>query len=219
MELKGKTVLFLGDSITQGGEASCPENIYWQVFGRNTGAHVWADGISGTRIAANQAPEAPGFEHLSRYFASRVPDMPDKADAVVVFGGTNDFNFSDAPLGTMADRKPATFYGALHCLYRALLEKYPTAEIVVMTPTHRCEEDAPVNALGIRTAACLKRYVEAIREVAEYYGLPVLNLYAMGGIQPEVPIIREGFMPDGLHPSDAGHARIASRLAGFLRTL
>ena len=219
MELTNKTVLFLGDSITAGGAPSCPENVYWQVFGRCTGAHVWADGISGTRIATCRRPEEPGQQQLARYFASRVPDMPATADVVVVFGGTNDFGFSDAPLGRMSDREVSTFYGALHCLYRALLEKYPTAEIVVMTPTHRCEENVDSNALNVRSVTNLHGYVDAIREVAEYYGLPLLNLFAMGGMQPRVKIIQETLMPDGLHPNDLGHARIASRLEGFLRTL
>ncbi|MBQ8683409.1 MAG: SGNH/GDSL hydrolase family protein [Clostridia bacterium] len=219
MELKNKTFLFLGDSITEGWGASCLENAYWNVFGRNTGARVWADGIAGTRIAPQYTPEPEGFESFARYFGSRVAAMPDEADVVVVFGGTNDYGHGDAPLGTLADREETTFYGACHCLCVKLLEKYPHAEIVLMTPLHRCNENDPINGRGVRNVTNLKGYVEAIREVAEYYGLPVLNLYAISGIQPEVPVIRENFMPDGLHPNDAGHARVASRLEGFLRTL
>ena len=32
MQLKDKKILFLGDSITEGVGASCPENANWQVF-------------------------------------------------------------------------------------------------------------------------------------------------------------------------------------------
>ena len=219
MELKGKKILFLGDSITEGHGVSCSENIYWQVFGRKTGACVWADGIGGTRIAPQRTPEREGCERFARYFGSRVADMPAEADAVVVFGGTNDFGHGDAPLGQMSDREETSFYGSLHCLYRKLLEKYPTAELVVMTPLHRGGEEDPVNNWGVRNVTNLHGYVQAIREVAEYYGLPLLNLFAMGGMQPRVKIIQETLMPDGLHPNDLGHARIASRLEGFLRTL
>jgi lysophospholipase L1-like esterase len=46
-----------------------------------------------------------------------------------------------------------------------------------------------------------------------------LDLYAVSNLNPELPIIKETFMPDGLHPNDDGHARIASRLEGFLKAL
>lgn len=57
------------------------------------------------------------------------------------------------------------------------------------------------------------------KETARYYSLPVLDLYAVSGIQPEVNIIREMYMPDGLHPNDAGAEIIAKRLMGFLKSL
>ena len=46
-----------------------------------------------------------------------------------------------------------------------------------------------------------------------------MDLYAVSNLNPELPIIKETFMPDGLHPNDAGHSRIASRLEGFLNAL
>ena len=219
MELKGKKVLFLGDSITRGSGTSCEENIYWNVFGRNTGAIVKGYGISGTRIAPQRAPESPGGESYAQYFGSRVEDMDAEADIVVVFGGTNDFGHGDAPLGSMADREETSFYGALHCLYRKLLAKYPTAEIVVMTPLHREGEEDIYRFWGVRGVTDLAGYVQAIREVAEFYAIPVLDLFRMGGITPGLDVLREIYMPDGLHPGDAGAARIASRLEGFLKTL
>lgn len=50
----------------------------------------------------------------------------------------------------------------------------------------------------------LSGYVDIIKEVAGHYGLPVCDLFNESGMQPEVGIIREKYMPDGLHPSDAG---------------
>jgi hypothetical protein len=62
-------------------------------------------------------------------------------------------------------------------------------------------------------------YVEIIKTVAEYYSLPVCDLWAISGLQPNVPIIREKYIPDGLHPNDAGHEIIAERIANFLLAL
>ena len=88
-----------------------------------------------------------------------------------------------------------------------------------MTPLHRLSEDGEVNEIGIRNEAPLSGYVDVIKEVAGFYGLPVLDLFNMSGIQPKVDVIRERYMPDGLHPSDAGAKKIAERLCAFLKAL
>ena len=219
MELKGKKINFLGDSITEGACLNDWNNVYWMQLGRHTGATVRGYGIGGTRIAPRLMPERPGEEGFGQYFGSRVEKMDPDADIVVVFGGTNDFGHGDVPLGTIADRDNTTFYGALHVLYRQLWEKYPAATIVILTPLHRIGEHDPLNEHGHPVIASLKVMSEAIKDVAEYYSFPVLDLYAVSNLNPELPIIKETFMPDGLHPNDEGHARIASRLEGFLKAL
>lgn len=55
--------------------------------------------------------------------------------------------------------------------------------------------------------------------VAGYYAFPVLDLYRVSGMQPSFEVIKEKFMPDGLHPNDDGSKRIAERVLGFLRSL
>ena len=65
----------------------------------------------------------------------------------------------------------------------------------------------------------LKEYVRIIKEVAEYYSLPVIDLWAMSGIQPKVDAIKQKYCPDGLHPNDAGHVLMAERIGNFLEAL
>lgn len=216
MELKGKKLLFLGDSITEGAGTSSIEHVYWRVLGARAGAEVVGYGIGGTRIARQLHPDDP---HRDQHFASRVEGMDPQTDVVVVFGGTNDYGHGDAPLGTMADREDSSFFGALHTLCRKLIERYPAATIVFMTPTHRLDENRAVNEFGVRNVATLGGYAAAVKQVAAYYALPVLDLQAVSGLQPEVPVLRERYMPDGLHPNDAGNALIAERLQNFLQAL
>ena len=212
MDLKNKKVNFLGDSITEGVGVSSPELKYVDVFAREYGAIVRNYGISGTRIA-RQINGDPNNHGCDYDFCLRAPEMDPDADIVVVFGGTNDFGHGDAPFGTMADRTPETFYGACHTLMTTLIERYPTAEIVFMTPLHReCEERE-------EGREPLSSFVRAIKEVAEFYSLPVLDLYAMAGIQPQLEAHKTAFAPDGLHPNDAGAKRVADRLGAFLKAL
>lgn len=217
MDLAGKKIAFLGDSITEGCGTSSLEHTFWNVLGQKTGAQVFGYGIGGTRIAPQRVPSDP---RADQDFISRVDGMIPDADVVVVFGGTNDFGHGDAPFGTRGDQTSETFCGALHLLFTKLYERYPAAQLVVMTPTHRLSEtDSVMNEFGVRRSGNLRAYVQAIRDAAEDFAVPVLDLFRVSGIQPSVPALREAYMPDGLHPNDAGHAKIADKLIGFLQTL
>lgn len=217
MELKGTKINFLGDSITEGAGTSSHDKMYTMLIEREYGAICQNYGIGGTRIARQK--NASAEEKFDRDFVSRVPEMDADADIVVVFGGTNDFGHGDAPIGTMSDRTPYTFYGALHCLYTALIEKYPDVPIVVLTPLHRITEDIPTGDNKPAPVGTLKEYVNIIREVAEYYSLPVLDLFKESGLQPKIPIIQQKYVPDGLHPNDAGNEILAHKIARFLEML
>ncbi len=217
MELKNKKINFLGDSITEGAGVADPKNIYLNVIAEKTGAFVRNYGVSGTRIARKTVPsECLRFDED---FVMRAEKMDPDADIIVVFGGTNDYDHGDAKLGTMSDRTVYTFYGAMHILLESLINKYPEAQIAVMTPLHKLDEKLPVNKAGVKWDIELSGIVEAEKRVAEYYSVPVLDLYAVSGMQPSVGILREKYMPDGLHPNDAGHKKIADKLINFLKLM
>ena len=219
MQLKGAVVNFLGDSITEGVGASKPENRFTDVLAREFALKQANNyGIGGTRIARQIVVTDSPYD---RDFCMRMTEMDRSADAVVVFGGTNDYGHGEAPLGVPADRGPATFYGACHYLMNGLLELYVGKPVVIVTPLHRLEEDNPRGGGSPKplSVAPLSVYRDILLEVAEYYALPVLDLYATSGIQPANPVCKQRLMPDGLHPSDEGHAVIARKIGLFLQTL
>lgn len=211
MNLQGKIINVLGDSITQGHGTSGPEHFYVKVLGDLLGAaEVRNFGIGGTRLARQY-----GADNYPWPFTERYKDMPDDADLVLVFGGTNDYGHGDAPFGDFSDRTNDTYMGACHFLFSELIKKYPAARIVVMTPCQRTGGNNPSAANG----RPLIDYVDAMAEVAAYYSLPVLDLYRKGGICPDIEAHRAMFMPDGLHPNDAGAYRLAETMAVFLQAL
>ena len=215
MELKGKKVNFLGDSITEGGGSSCFDNAYHQVMKRMYGlAEARAYGIAGTRIARQTKPSE--WESFDHDFCERYEAMDDDADIVVVFGGTNDFSNGDAPIGNINDRTPYTFYGALRYLFEGLINKYPSATLVVMTPLHRYNDESSNGNGKPYNFGTLRDYVNAIREVADYYSIPVVDLYATLCMYPAIDAHRRQYTTDGLHPNDTGHRMIAERLGNFL---
>jgi len=222
MNLEGLKINFLGDSITQGLRTKNKEAIYPAVLKREAKLKEARNyGISGTRYALQKGtPERPkdDYEDVNS-FCERFDQMDDDADVVIVFGGTNDYGHGDARLGGFSDRTPDTFYGACHYLFRGLIKKYLGKTIVIMTPLHRLEETRNNGTQKTEGYGTLREYVNIIREVAEYYSLPVLDLYAISGLQPEIDEIREKYIPDGLHPNENGHAVIAHKLKRFLEAL
>lgn len=212
MELNNKKVAVLGDSITFGVGTSGPEALYHAILAKKYGWDLYVDGISGTRIAPQLSPsEEPSFD---KDFISRVKDLPKDADIMIFFGGTNDYGHGDAPFGCWGDTTPDTFCGACYHFMYSLIQHNPDAVYCIMTPLHRITEDELTN-----NNRPLKDYVDIIRRTAEFFALPVLDLYKMSGIQPRVPVIQEKFAPDGLHPSDEGQKILAARLENFLRSI
>ena len=219
MNISGKKIAFLGDSITFGVGASSPDKVYWRLIEEKTGAICQGFGINGTRIAKQIMP-VPDAIHDIKHFITRVDNIDKDTDIIMILGGVNDFAHGDAPLGKMSDRREDTFYGACHLLYTKLIETFPRADIVVMTPLHCADEDREYfNTAGLRQNGRLLDYVNIISEVAAEYSLPVLDLYRISGIQPKINVHRELFMPDGIHPNDAGYEKIAEKIIAFLKSM
>lgn len=220
MELKGKKINFIGDSITEGARVESPENFYPNLLKKSLGlAEARNYGIGGSRIARIHKLEGlPSDED----FVARAERMDPDFDVVVVFGGTNDFGHGNVPLGQMGDTDVYTFYGALRTLCLYLIKNYPTKQIVFMTPLHRLNEELDYNKRledGNPNARPLVDFVNAIREVCELFSIPVLDMFRDSGMPARVWAWCEHYMPDGLHPNDNGQKIIAHKLQKFLENL
>lgn len=219
MILKGAVINFLGDSITQGVGASCIENRFTDVLEREFELKKANNyGISGARIARQKVFTGVPSD---RDYCMRAHEIDENADAVVVFGGTNDFGHGQAPIGLPTDRTPETFYGACHYMMNVLLERFVGKPVLILTPLHRDDEDNPKGSGSFKAedVAPLREYRRILMEVAQHYALPVLDLYAVSGIQPENETCKQRLLPDGLHPSDEGHRLLALKIGNCLKNL
>lgn len=68
------------------------------------------------------------------------------------------------------------------------------------------------NAAGLVQAD----YAIALRDVAGWYGLPVLDLFAESGMTALTVAHKPRLMPDGPHFSPAGYERLVRRIASEL---
>ena len=222
MKLKGKKINFIGDSITEGARVASPDNFYPNILKKSAGlAEARNYGVGGSRIARLPKEKLEGIPS-DEDFNARAERMDPDFDAVVVFGGTNDFGHGNIPLGQMGDTDVYTFYGALRTLCLYLIKNYPDKQIVFMTPLHRLNEELDYNKRkedGNPNARPLVDFVNAIREVCELFSIPVLDMFKDSGMPARVWAWCEKYMPDGLHPNDEGQKIIAHKLQKFLENL
>jgi lysophospholipase L1-like esterase len=224
----------LGDSITYGfiprnadgypGQLDSFAKIAADYFGMEFENH----GIAGSTVAIVDGAEP---------MCERVDLLPEDADVVTFRGGTNDIR-KGVSLGTMTDRDGSTFYGALHVVMSALYKKYMVdkefeaakkTRVVICTPI-KLLDNYYANRQGDGILVNLVPWVNAIKEVANYYSLPVLDFYNLSMINPHlnrtVKGTEEGYtgyynphITDGTHPTQEGAQLMANALISFLKNI
>ena len=214
MELKGKTINFLGDSITEGVKVENLENRYDNVLKRKYGLkEVYNYGVGGTRFAHQSKPSITPRHDL--YFCGRAYYLNKQADITIVYGGVNDYLHGNAPIGKDGDKTPETFYGAVEWLMTFLKGTYSNSKIVFLTPARKQGDETP-NRLNNEP---LITYVNIILKKAKQHNIPIFDMYHNLGLDPNEDEICEKYTADGLHFNDAGHAVIAEKVAEFLESL
>lgn len=228
---KGRKVAFLGDSITDKAHVGTTKN-YWQYLQEMLGLVPFVYGING-----QQWRDVPG--QCEKLRAERGGDI----DAILIFAGTNDFN-SGTPLGEwyttgevpvevsgprseIRTRRTLsmdgdTFRGRINTTMSYLKENFPDKQVILLTPIHRGyarfgdnniqpDESYP-NSLGLYADA----YVDAVKEAANVWAVPVIDLNSICGLYPNADSHARYFhdaRSDRLHPNAEGHYRMAKALA------
>ena len=220
---QGKTIGFLGDSITEG--IGCERGKrYWDELQTLLGCTSHSYGVNGAafRDLAGQA------DRMHR-------ELGEKIDAISVFAGTNDYNgarpigsFYTEPVeekvivgydgeepryGTRKHRDlifdTATFCGSINFVLGHLRTLYPTKPIYFMYAN--------------RGGVFFDEYVETVKKAANVWACPLIDLNALCGLYPRndthAALFFANESTDRLHPSAGGHKRMAQAIAHALRAV
>ena len=217
------------------------DNHYWGYLQKWLGIHPYVYGVNG-----RQWDDIP--DQADRLKA----EHGDEFDAIMIFIGTNDYIsdvllgewYDETPqtvtaaLGYPATeflkikRTPSmdgnTLKGRINIAMDKLKRMFPEKQIILLTPIHRAfatfgagniqpEESYP-NRLGLY----IHDYVEAIKEAANVWSVPVIDLNALCGLNPMIEEHARYFAnpdTDRLHPNAKGHERIAKTLMYQLSAL
>lgn len=227
---KGKKVAFLGDSITDKVHVGTAKN-YWQFLEELLSLEPLVYGINGHQ-----------WTGILGQAETLKAERGDDVDAILIFAGTNDYN-SGTPLGEWYSVKEEavevsgpksevrnrrqlqldenTFKGRINKVMWYLKTNYPTKQIILLTPIHRGyarfsdnniqpDESYP-NQIGLY----VDQYVEVLKEAANVWAVPVIDLNSISGLYPVNDTHTRYFhneKTDRLHPNADGHYRMAKAL-------
>lgn len=203
----GKTFAVIGDSITsQDGKKYANSNViavgYQQILKDKLGFNSYINlGVSGAPVAENTKNGNGLYSITKDYNLNGI-------NYIIIAAGTNDYRL-DVPLGDKSQiiskyKDTNTFYGAYSKLVENIIKNNPDAKIQLWTPLVR--KNNGYNSFNKnKNGHTLIDYVVAIRIIADYYNLPVCDMFKNSGITLENI---DEYTYDGLHPNNKGYQLI-----------
>lgn len=196
--------VFYGDSITRGtytapGDEApmhvaspCYAELVAAGLKTKTFINYGTNGISYS-AASSVLPEQSLIKTIANF---------ETGDAIFVALGTNDYG-TDVPLGKLYDNGENTFYGAATGVLKYLKAKAPRADIYVILPLPRLNENVK-NKAGF----ALNDYRNALKEVAKVCAVNVIDGSKLA-INPAKTNDKNNYILDGTHINEAGHKLLA----------
>ena len=195
----------MGDSLTESNTRSAKN--YHDYIAEQTGITVVNMGQSGSGyMRKHDSGDA---------FYQRIANVPSDADVVTIFGSGNDLALIDV-LGEPTDTGTDTICGCINTTINNLYAVRPTMQIGIISPTPWVNNQPSDNG-------SMARYADALKEICALQGIPFLDLFRCSGFRPNDEAYRNAvFSKDdgnGVHPDEAGHKIISSRIKAFLESL
>lgn len=182
---------------------------YYQVInGQSYTTYAYKNGSWQTDSTALRTP-----------ITARYDFMDNDAEIICVHCSTNDWCYDWTPLGEFSDTSVNTYYGALKQLIENLIAKYPTKTIIFLTPLKRAQD--PYNQPDSKNAngKTLKEYRDILIDVCGYYGIPVIDLWAISGLNPYLSSQAPLFDAVKTHPLTVGHKKMGDIVASQILAL
>lgn len=233
---QGKRVAYLGDSMTQKSKNGT-NTLYWEYLQELLGIEPYVYGISGNQ-----------WDGIYKQALKLREEKATAVDAILIFAGTNDFNHG-VPLGKFFSEttketnhngntvtfkyrtsveNDSTFCGRINKVMVFLKTNFPEQQIIIMTPVHRGyakfneKNVQPEERFANEQGLYLDSYVDALKQAATYWSVPLIDLYTLSGLYPLADSQTKYFNnadTDRLHLNALGNYRLAKTIQYQLLTL
>ena len=218
----GKTLLFVGDSITYGaGWRPDPDdytNTGWVkiIKDNNPDAKVYGYGVGGTTIAISEVSN-PICERINTMFT----DHPD-ADYIVMEGGVND-DFKKVPLGTVINGydvstcDKSTFAGAMEYMIGTAQNLWVGKKLlfIITFKVPNVEDKTIFNLLYP-----FSDYMNLAKTICAKWSVPIVDLRNESNMNYFIESVKNQYSAgDGLHPNKNGYEIITPLIENKLKSI
>lgn len=197
--LKGKNILFLGSSVTEGRASK--KISYVEYIREIDGANVIKEAVSGTTVANTNVGYAVAEDsylpRLMKYDAS------DKIDAIVIQLSTNDAT-SGGDLGELskatklADIDSTTFTGGMEAVIAYAKETWDCDILIYSNPEFRHDT-------GLYEPEAYDEMVQQTKKIADKWDVDFLNMWEDEACKAVTDEQWKLWMGDAVHPTRAGY--------------
>ena len=203
----------LTDSATLASQTTGTKN-YVDYVSESLGLNVVNCGVGGT-----------GYMKTENRFVNRVSTIPEDTELLTVFGSFNDYEYIESSLGVFGDNGTDTIYGCMKSFFDSVFSRCSDIVIGVILPTKWGYLSPQKDSEASKKCDL---YIKALKEIADYYDLPVLNLYNYSNLRPWDDIFAKKYYKDDdgngvantVHPLDAAHRRfIAPKVEAFIKQI
>lgn len=226
--LYNKKIAFCGDSFTSADNLGtdgfddyigCYKSFGWRIANRNK-MKLYHDGVGGStmHIIDNDNPNT-----RSPFAYQRYKNVPNDCDYIILQFGLNESSIadSDETKGTKESTDVTTMWGSWNTVIEYLITNHPTSRIGVV----------------MSDAWMPQTYYNTLKEICEWWGIPLLdlggnaNIPVMNGgrrsgsgltLNPKVEELRNATFctaEGDAHPNDAGHEWRSTVIENFIRGL
>jgi|GEM_PF-6600267 len=211
-----KTLMTMGDSITSSKSTAYT---YPPKVANHFGMNLFDVAISGTRVRSSFADGKATDANIQASHIITIAHGTNDFKIVTNLGAITDTPTPKSTLDDAAYRDNNTTTGTFYADYRGVIEHIlsvnPNARIMLITPIRRtapANTGTDTNFMGFK----LIDYVNAIKEIATFYGLPLLDNYNTSGFNTlTIPT----WTTDGLHPTEWAQTNIMTqKVIGFINS-
>lgn len=203
---KGKKWAVFGDSISQPNTDGLDK--YYNYISDNMGMEVTSYAVGGSGYFKGAGSTGYGANNI----IDKLTNAPEGYDIISFMAGVNERHLEmGSPTDATPTGEPTTLCGAVRKTIELAIEKYPTAQIFLITPTPGTGNHATPAQGDLNT------FANNQMEIAKIYNIPYIDLYHASGLRPWNAENAAVYYRDYCHLVAAGHQYVAKLMQKWMQ--
>lgn len=215
-DFSDKTVVFIGDSITEGITSSIDQNGNYVSYVTYVNSYLHFGNVLNHGMGGRMFSQYGGDELSLAMNFENVTNI--NSDIIVVFAGVNDYLCTppNKHFGSVSDTvSTGSFCGAVRYFMKQLKEYYGDREIFFVT-MYDINKKPNCTYVDFNGQPTLGDFMEAERQLAKEFGFNIIDLYETGFMDCSTKEASDFYLRDGLHPKDNGSIALGEHIAAEL---